>query len=310
MGNRKLALITVLIIIIEISLQYGLGFCDLVLMLESDKFEYIAQPNQNRYRFGKHIRYNEYSMRSDNLCASDDVRILGFGDSVLNGGMEIDHDSLATTIIERVLDSQYEKHNIRCLNISCENWSPDNCFAYMEEYGDFDADMIFLVVSSHDAYNVMDFRKTVDVHPNFPSRQSLSSIYEMGEYVISRIFAKKRDISDHTVKNGDTFNPGFRLFRDYALEKSIPLLIYLHPDKEEITNNKHHVGGEEIIRFCRDNDIPLIEGLQYEDVSSFEDAIHLNNRGQRALAKTLLPEIKNLLCENEYSEIPTHNMPN
>jgi hypothetical protein len=263
-------------------------------MLESDKFEYIAQPNQNRYRFGKHIRYNEYSMRSDNLHPSDDVRILGFGDSVLNGGMETDHDSLATTIIERILDSQYAGRSIRCLNISCANWSPDNCFAYMEEYGDFDAGMIFLVVSSHDAYEVMDFRKTVDVHPDFPSKQSLSSIYEMGEYFISRVFGKRRD--DHNVKkNADTLNPGFRSFRDYSHEKSIPLLVYLHPDRNEITNNKYGAGGEEIIRFCCDSDIPIIDGLKHENISSFADAIHLNDRGQRILANALLPELKRLL---------------
>jgi hypothetical protein len=295
MENRKLALVTVLIIVLEIYLHDGWGFCDLVLMLESGKFEYIAQPNQNRRRFGKHIRYNEYSMRSDNLHPSDDVRILGFGDSVLNGGMETDHDSLATTIIERILDSQYEGRSIRCLNISCANWSPDNCFAYMEEYGDFDASVIFLVVSSHDAYEVMDFRKMVDVHPDFPSKQSLSSIYEMGEYFISRIFASKQNVSDHKIKNSYSFNPGFRSFRDYSHEKSIPLLVYLHPDIDEITNNKYGDGGEEIIRFCCDSDIPIIDGLKHENITSFTDAIHLNDRGQRRLANTLLPEIKRLL---------------
>jgi hypothetical protein len=295
MENRKLALVTVLIIVLEIYLHDGWGFCDLVLMRESDKFEYIAQPNQNRYRFGKHIRYNKYSMRSDDLHPSDDIRILGFGDSVLNGGMETDHDSLATTIIERILDSQYEGRSIRCLNISCANWSPDNCFAYMEEYGDFDADVIFLVVNSHDAYEVMDFRKTVDVHSDFPSKQSLSSIYEMGEYFISRIFASKQNVSDHKIKNSDSFNPGFRSFRDYSHAKSIPLLVYLHPDRDEIANNKYGDGGEEIIRFCRDSDIPIIDGLKHENISSFADAIRLNDRGQRRLANALMPEIKRLL---------------
>jgi hypothetical protein len=162
----------------------------------------------------------------------------------------------------------------------------------MEEYGDFDAGMIFLVVSSHDAYAVMDFRKTVDVHPDFPSKQSLSSIYEMGEYFISRIFGKRRDVSDCTAKkNSETFNPGFRSFRDYSHEKSIPLLVYLHPDRDEITNNKYGAGGEEIIRFCCDNDIPVIEGLKHENISFFKDVIHLNDRGQQVLANTLLPEI-------------------
>jgi hypothetical protein len=301
--NRKLAIVTILIIAIEIYLHCHWGFCDVVLMQESDKFEYIAQANQNRCRFGKHIRYNEYSMRSDRLQLSDSLRILGFGDSVLNGGMTTDQDSLATSIIERILNKQYldifphrrGEYNIRCLNISGENWGPDNCFAYMEEYGDFDAVLIFLVVSSHDVHDNMDFRKMVDVHPNYPSKQSLSAIYEMGEYFISRIFAKKQTASDHVVSDNNVFNPGFLSFHLYTQKKNIPFLIYLHPDKQEVTNGKYDTRGEEIIQFCLDNHIPLIEGLKHENTSSFSDTIHFNEHGQRILAQALLPEIKTLL---------------
>jgi lysophospholipase L1-like esterase len=69
----------------------------------------------------------------------------------------------------------------------------------------------------------------------------------------------------------------------------------LHPDREEIISGRYDIRGEEIIQFCLDNDIPLIEGLRHEGMSSFKDAIHLNDRGQQVLANTLLPEIKKLL---------------
>lgn len=32
------------------------GFCDALLYNESELYEYIAQPNQDRYRFGAHIK--------------------------------------------------------------------------------------------------------------------------------------------------------------------------------------------------------------------------------------------------------------
>jgi hypothetical protein len=86
--------VTILIVFIETYLRYYWGFCDAVLTQESDKFEYIAQPDQNRFRFRKHVRYNEYSMRSGRLKSSDSIRILGFGDSVLNGGVQTEQDSL------------------------------------------------------------------------------------------------------------------------------------------------------------------------------------------------------------------------
>jgi hypothetical protein len=165
----------------------------------------------------------------------------------------------------------------------------------MQEYGDFDADLILLVVSSHDAHDNMDFRKVVDVHPSFPSKQYLSAIYELiHRYLIPRIIKKKTEETDHIVK-GTVFNSGFLSFHNYTQEKNIPLLVYLHPDKQEILDGKYDYQGDEIIRFCNNNNIPLIKGLMYEDVSCFRDGIHLNEHGQRVLANTLLPEIKRLL---------------
>jgi hypothetical protein len=241
-------------------------------------------------------------MRSDALRSSDSIRILGFGDSVLNGGMETDHDSLATTIIERALNEQYSRHhNIRCLNISCENWGPDNYYAYLEEYGDFDADMIFLVVSSHDAYDNMDFSKVVDVHPHYPSKQSLSAIYEMVEYFILRVFAKQYEESDNIVNDSAVFNSGFSSFHRYAQEKGIPVLVYLHPIRQEIIDGRYDACGERIIKFCNENHIPLIEGLKHETTSALRDAIHLNEFGQKILANTLLSKIKTLLIKHQSS---------
>ncbi|KAA6315804.1 hypothetical protein EZS27_033792 [termite gut metagenome] len=43
------------IVAVEIYLRYYWGFCDAVLVQENNKFEYIAQPYQERYRFRKHI---------------------------------------------------------------------------------------------------------------------------------------------------------------------------------------------------------------------------------------------------------------
>jgi hypothetical protein len=112
--NKKIAITAIIfIVVIEVYLRCYWGFCDTVLTQESDKFEYIAQPNQNRFRFRKRLRYNEYSMRSDSPQISDSVRILGFGDSVLNGGTQTEQDSLATSIIEHRLSQDYPK-NIRC----------------------------------------------------------------------------------------------------------------------------------------------------------------------------------------------------
>jgi lysophospholipase L1-like esterase len=291
--------ITVLIVAVEIYLRSYWGFCDTVLTQESNKYEYIAQPNQNRFRFRKHIMYNESSMRSrivDNqiiVRGGGKITLLGFGDSVINGGVQTEQDSLATSVIEHTL-SQESSKNVRCLNISYGSWGPDNCYAYLEEKGDFDADLIFLVVSSHDAHDNMDFQKVIDVHPSYPSKQYKSAVYELFDrYIIPRI-ARKKETEDHIVK-GNIFNPGFLSFYNYTQEKQIPFFIYLHPDRQEVREEKYDEQGEKIIEFCIENNISLLQGIEYENDSLFRDGIHLNEHGQRILANTLLTEIKRLL---------------
>lgn len=231
-------------------------------------------------------------MRSEPLTPTDKLRILGFGDSVLNGGVLTEQDSLATSIIEKKLKEEY-----RCLNISAGSWGPDNCFAWLSEYGNFNAGLFFLIVSSHDAHDNMDFRKTVGIDVSHPFQQYKSAIYElMDRYLIPRILRKKTETGDNIAK-GDTFNQGFSSFFDYTQNNNIPFFIYLHPEMKEIEEGKYNEQGEQIIQFCKEHHICLIKGLAHEDISCFRDNIHLNEHGQHVLANALLPVINSFLNE-------------
>ena len=279
-----------LLLFLEIFLRYYWGFCDMVLAQESDKYEYSAQPNQNRFRIRKHVRYNQFSMRSEELKESDSIRILGFGDSVINGELLVDQDSLATSIIEKELTKE-AGFPVRCLNVSYGSWGPDNCFAYLKEHGDFNADLIFLLISSHDAFDNMNFQKIVDESPRYPSKQYPFAIYELFDrYIIPHLIKTGNDIDP--VNRSTEFNSGFSSFQNYVQEKEIPFFIYLHPEKIELQNKKYNAMGDTIIRFCENNNIPLIQGLNHELPTGYHDNIHLNEKGQNKLADILLPEIK------------------
>ena len=118
---------------LELSLR-SYGFCNAVLIKEDSAYEYIAIP-QERYRFGKHIFYNKYFQRNEELTSVDSIIICAFGDSFINGGAAIDQDSLATTKLTRYLSNKYNK-SVKVLNISAGSWAPDNCFAYLADYLD------------------------------------------------------------------------------------------------------------------------------------------------------------------------------
>jgi hypothetical protein len=115
--------------------------------------EYLYQPNQDVRRFGNRILINAYGMRSPDFPAlkqdPDERRILVFGDSVLNGGAQTDHEALATSILSRQLADVWHKPLV-VGNVSAGSWGPGNWLAYAREYGLFDADAVVLVMSSHD----------------------------------------------------------------------------------------------------------------------------------------------------------------
>ena len=238
-------------------------------------------------------------MRSGALTPADKCVVLGFGDSVINGGTLTDQDSLATTIVENNIKS--EASGFRFLNISAGSWGPDNCAAYLKKHGSFNAKMIVLMVSSHDAHDNMTFENVVDVHEAYPGKQYPLATAELTlKYLIPRamrLIKSGNNAPDLMInKDGQGFNSGFFFFKEYADKNNIPLLICLHAEKAEVTSKKFNEQGEEILKFCASNNIEVISGIDIgEDVIHFRDNIHLNERGQKLWANVLTEEIKRIV---------------
>lgn len=290
-----------LIVIIELYLRFKWGFCDALLYNHSDEYEYIAQPNQDRYRFGAHIHYNSYSQRSAEPDSTKKI-ILGLGDSVLFGGTWMDQDSLASTIFSK-------ETGIQMLNISAGSWGPDNCVAYLKGKGTFNAKAMVLVCSSHDAYDVMSHTPVVGIYPNYPNKEYHSAIIELlDRYLFPKVKqyisqAKTKLDPDETVvshivnasvkKKSKQFDPGFAQLKEIADSLNIPFIIYLHAETNEIANGQYNEMGEEIIKWANTNCIPLINGMQNgETTDMYKDVIHFNEKGQKHLANILIKNIK------------------
>lgn len=279
----------------EIVLRYGFGFCDAVLMRADPHYEYIAQPMQDRHRFGRHIAYNSLSMR----CEEPDtnaVIILGCGDSVINGGSLADQDSLATTILSARLSQEWGR-KVQVLNISAGSWGPDNCAAYLAHTPLPKAAALLLVVSSHDAHDNMSFKRVVGVRKHFPAKQYPSAIVELiDRYVLPR-FVKQGASTDEELgidKGGEGFNPGFLALKRSADDQGVPFLIYLHAERSEIKARSYNEQGQEIIRFAREEGVPLVMDLDHgARVDELRDRIHPDDAGQRRMAAILHDAILN-----------------
>lgn len=295
---RNTLLIFVLLLIgIELYLRLYWGLGDNVLYKDDPIVEYIPIANQNRFIFRNHVSYNSFSMRSKEVDTNA-IKILGLGDSVINGGTLTDDDSLATTILSRQLTKLFHK-NIQVLNISSGSWAPDNCFAYIKKYGDFDAKLFILFVSSHDAHDNMTFQKTAGVSDNFPDKQYPLAIFELFDrYLMPRIdnlFSKQTiDPSFAEInKHGKVFNTGFENLNSYCNEHKIELLIYLHAEQSEDIRNSYNSQGQEIMNFANAHNIPLIKELDNKlSLADYRDQIHINNLGQKVLADKVFDYLK------------------
>ena len=293
---KCLSIVLISFSIVEIILRYAFGFCDAVLYQPSPAYEYIAQPNQHRYRFFSHIDYNSYSQRSEEPDSTKTI-VLGLGDSVIFGGTMLDQDSIATTLFSK-------ETGMQMLNISSGSWGPDNCAAYLKEKGTFGAKAMVLVCSSHDAFDVMSHIPVVGIYPNYPDKQYKLAIWEVVDrYLLPRIkvyFSGKQLLdpdaqvvekvkSDEGVaKKALNFDPGFDQLLQISEEKHIPFFIYLHPEVSEVMSRKYKKGGLMIMEWAKTHHVELIDGLnEGVTVDMYRDVIHLNEKGQRNLANSL-----------------------
>lgn len=294
----SVAIVAFLLITTEVLLRWMWGLANAPLYDESGAYEYMAKPNQDGYRFGNHYHYNSFSQRSEEPDSTKTI-VLGLGDSVIFGGVLTDQDSLATSLFSA-------ETGMQMLNISAGSWGPDNCAAYLKEKGLFEAKGMFLLVSSHDAYDNMDFQKVVGVHPSYPDKQYLTAWGELiCRYIYPRTIGKMigggklldpdakvlNGIGIH--KNGKEFNSGFAQLKTMADSANIKLIVCLHPDQEELTVKRYNGQGQEIIKWCETNSVQLIKELD-EGITKemYRDGIHTNAKGQRFEADLMKKYIK------------------
>ncbi|WP_455638001.1 hypothetical protein [Parabacteroides sp.] len=293
----------------EIYLRQAWGFCDSVLMQSDSDFEYIAQPDQNRYRFKKHILYNEYSQRSSPVDSSAFI-VLGLGDSVLNGGVLTDQDSTATTRLCHEL-SAFMGKKVQVLNISAGSWGPDNCEAYLNRYGMFNGKAAFLVCSSHDAHDNINHQPVVDIDAGMPSRQYSLAWWELiHRYLAPRYlfpYFRHHDVDDsmptEISKDGKIFNPGFEALVHRFRTAGIPFFIWLHPELTEVERGAYNNEGIEILNFCERDSIEVIKGLGIMTPGDYRDNIHINEQGQRKLARYLRVLLEKKLMKVESDDL-------
>lgn len=291
----SLLMLCFILVSAEVFLRVYLGFCDTVLMREDVDYELIAAPNQNRFRFRNHIYYNAFSMRSAEVD-SNALKIVGFGDSVLNGGTLTEQDSLATTLLSDILSGKYAK-KVQFLNISSAKWGVKHFYHYLKKEGNFQAKHIFIFLSGGQIYNKMTFQKVVGVNEDFPNKQYKLALFELWEkYIFPAIILKFKSLSSKNdsqkqirklppIPFQTEWKENLIQLSHYAKENNIPISLYFHANLSELQAGKYDETSQFMVNFAQENGIEVIQDLQNGlQETDFRDHIHLSEKGQRNMA--------------------------
>lgn len=288
----------------ELSARYYLGLGTPPLSIEHPTIEYMYKPNQDVMRFDNRFIVNQYGMRTKYFAktkaATGELRIMVFGDSVINGGSLTDHKQLATTLVSTQLTNRLNR-TVIVGNISAGSWGPSNWLAYAKEYGFFDADVVVIVISSHDISDIPQF---LPLDPNsHPTVTPVSALLEgLMRYLPRYLPHLMSGNVDQTVSitTSASMEEGARVLREFlqlSKKNSPNVLVVQHLEQSEIKSGKAQQGYEAIRTICQDLSIHIVSlEKQFRDAmetgpTPYRDDIHPTSVGQAIIAKVIMDNV-------------------
>lgn len=312
MSKTRLAVISVFAVLIlgEAFARIVLGLGSPPLSITHEKIEYMMAPAQDVRRFGNRVLVNAFGMRNENIHhdkQQGEFRVLAFGDSVLNGGSQTDHEALATTLASKRLAAE-RSAPVTIANITAGSWGPGNHLGYISTYGFFKADAVVFVLSSHDANDEPDFAPLDPL--THPTTAPMSALLEGLERYAPRYlpdwikFARPRSLEDAIKGDPDAFisQKSLAAIMQRLASAEIPACIVLHPSLKE-TISRSGPGYDHLVKFAARHNVPALDLLPYyrkitpDMASLYRDDIHINSKGQEGLMLALVDIIDRKACK-------------
>lgn len=298
----------------ELGLRLGFGLGTPVLVQADPKTGYRFQPNQNIFRFGKKIQYNQYSQRSEPITPQKTpgkLRILMIGDSVLNGGNPTDQKQTITELFEAKLAAS--RHPAEVLNASAGSWGIGNQLGYLRQFGTFNANAVILQIGTHDLIQPTSTSVVVGHHPAFPTHLPLLAIQDAWTRYAWPNLALKLGLnsSGADFAASPTANEPDRQFKQNMQHlkgivalvrgKGIPVFVLFTPNRDDLLpTSRQPQYKSEFVRLLSTLRVPIIDSqATWSSLPSttletyFRDYVHLNVPGNQAIANLLFEQLCN-----------------
>ncbi|MEH1819189.1 MAG: SGNH/GDSL hydrolase family protein [Nostoc sp.] len=304
----KIALIVIsavvvgLFVLVEIGLRSLFGFGNPLIYIGDEQIGYLLAPNQRTRRFGNRIEINEYSMRGsqiEKIPAPSGLRILLLGDSIANGGWWTDQTNTISSLIMRSLASSTNSNyqEVEVLNASANSWGPRNELAYLEKFGNFNAQAVVLLINTDDLFATLPTSLPVGRDRNYPDRKPPLALAEVWQ----RYILKQKPIPElQAVQNEPGDRVGINLeaiAKIQALTRhNSQFLLVMTPLLREI--GEPGPRDYEIKARQRLSDFTKAEQINYIDFlpnfnsttnpqGLFHDHIHLNLQGNKFVSEVI-----------------------
>jgi hypothetical protein len=304
-----LAVIVGVCVLIEVGLRSLFGFGNPLIYIGDPEIGYLLAPNQNTRRMGNRIMINQHSMRSaqiQKIPQPSTLRILLIGDSIANGGWWTDQNNTISSLVESSLRLPDNYQQIEVLNASANSWGPRNELAYLQKFGNFQAQIIVLLINTDDLFATAPTSLPVGRDRNYPDSKPPLAIIE----VLQRYLIKQKpipELEEISQEGGDRVGINLEAIakiKSFAQEHNSKFLLVMTPLLREIdqpgSRDYEIVARKRLNDFTKEQDIKYIDFLQELNIinnpqSLYQDTIHLNLPGNQLVSQVIEDSLTEML---------------
>jgi hypothetical protein len=193
-------------------------------------------------------------------------------------------------------------------NVSAGSWGPANAAAYLEAFGWFDADVLLMVWSSHDAWDLPTFAPLDPA--NRPTRNPPLALVEAYTRYWPRLRyeltgGSRRAVAAAQATPAPQAPPeasveAVRGLIDGARERQMPVALLLHRWRADLTDESPPAGERWFVERAEQAGVPttllwprFLASTEAGD-RPYRDAIHPTPVGQRLIAEAMLEALMDL----------------
>jgi hypothetical protein len=264
---------------------------------------YEIAPNQHVERLGKVMHINALGTRGGPITpfpTSDIWRVMVLGDSVANGGSQIDDAQTFPAIASRHLERNGCHNEI--LNASAGGWSLFDEIAWIHNHGMYGARTLVWTINSLDLDQQPSTAGLLDHNPSFPSHRPAMALSEIVfRYALPRMglgasAADSGSVMDQQFAKGEFASVG-QLVAATKREMDrygVQLIVLFHDTLTPLSANRSIARAQFFEQLSADG-IPLLKtGLaQRSDARIFYmDTIHPNVAGDAEIGSKLADSLQ------------------